>query len=137
VDLVRGHAQFIADTVGIRTLRLVEAARIMGFVPRVVEQLSTVKESLAYHMLVGNAVPVETFGAIIIAMVEMWQAVRTMTESSSAEVVDVEVQIFSADWHGDEALPDLVLVLSLVSWRCLPVTRIWQLLFLHYRNNAS
>jgi hypothetical protein len=80
---------------------MVEAARIMGFVPRVVEQLSTVKESLAFHM-VGNAVPVETFGAIIAAMVEMWQIARTMTESSSAEVVDVEVQSFSVDWHGDE-----------------------------------
>jgi hypothetical protein len=34
-------------------------------------------------------------------------------------------------------LPDLVLVLGLVSWRCLPVTRIWPLLFLHYRDNAK
>jgi hypothetical protein len=30
-------------------------------------------------------------------------------------------------------LPDLALVLSLVSWRCLPVTRIWQLLSLHWQ----
>ena len=66
------HAQFITDKVGVRTFRLVEAARIMGFVPRVVDQLSTVKESLAFHM-VGNAVPVETLGAIIGAMVEMWR----------------------------------------------------------------
>ena len=86
---------------GIRTLRLVEEARIMGFVPRVVEQLSTVKESLAFHM-VGNAVPVETFGAILRAMVEMWKAMRTMTESSSAEAVEVEMQSFCVDWHGDE-----------------------------------
>jgi hypothetical protein len=64
------HAQFIADKVEVRTLRLVEAARIIGFVPRVVDQLSTVKESLAFHM-VGSAVPVETFGAITKAMVMM------------------------------------------------------------------
>jgi hypothetical protein len=36
-----------------------------------------------------------------------------------------------------EALPDLVLVLPPVVSCCLPVTRIWQLLFLHYRDNAK
>jgi hypothetical protein len=45
--------------------------------------------------MAGNAVPVETFGAIIAAMVEMWQTSRTMTESGSAEVVGVEVQSFT------------------------------------------
>jgi hypothetical protein len=35
------HAQFIADKVGVRTFRLVEAARIMGFVPRLVDQIGT------------------------------------------------------------------------------------------------
>jgi hypothetical protein len=35
------------------------------------------------------------------------------------------------------ALPDLVLVLSPLGFCCLPVTRIWQLLFLHYRDNAK
>jgi hypothetical protein len=45
--------------------------------------------------------------------------------------------IFRDTGPSSEALPDLALVLGLVSWRCLPVTRIWQLLFLHYRDNAK
>jgi hypothetical protein len=72
----------------------------MGFVPRLVDQLSTVKESLAFHM-VGNAVPVETLGAIIGAMVKMWLRGRVGTsESSGAEVVAAEVESFRVDWHG-------------------------------------
>jgi hypothetical protein len=35
------------------------------------------------------------------------------------------------------ALPDLALVLVPVVFCCLPVTRIWQLLFLHWRANAK
>jgi hypothetical protein len=35
------------------------------------------------------------------------------------------------------ALPDLGLVLGPFIFYCLPVTRIWPLLFLHYRDNAK
>jgi hypothetical protein len=35
------------------------------------------------------------------------------------------------------ALPDLVLVLAPIVFCYLPVTRIWPLLFLHYRDNAK
>jgi hypothetical protein len=43
----------------------------MGMIPRIVDQLSMAKESLAFH-IVGNSVPVETTGSILGKMVEMW-----------------------------------------------------------------
>jgi hypothetical protein len=58
------HTQFITDKAGIRVMRMEEAARVTGCLPRVVEQFSTIKESLAMRM-VGNMVPVEPIGAIL------------------------------------------------------------------------
>jgi hypothetical protein len=48
------NGQFITDKVGIRTFRVTEAARIHDFLPRVVDQLSTLRESFAFK-LIGNS----------------------------------------------------------------------------------
>jgi hypothetical protein len=45
--------------------------------------------------------------------------------------------IFGYPSESSGALPDLALVLSLVSWRCLPVTRISAPPNLRWRANAS
>jgi hypothetical protein len=55
-----------------RVLRMDEAARVTGCLPRVVEQFSTIKESLAMRM-VGNMVPVEPIGAILDEMVKQYE----------------------------------------------------------------
>jgi hypothetical protein len=67
------HTQFITDNEGVRILRMQEAARIMGCLPRVIDQLSTIKESLAFRMI-GNMVPTEPIGETLDKMVKTWQA---------------------------------------------------------------
>ena len=69
------HTQFITDNEGVRLLRMQEAARIMGCLPRVIDQLSTIKESLAFRMI-GNMVPTEAIGGTLDKMVKEWQARR-------------------------------------------------------------
>ena len=72
------HTQFITDKAGIRVMRMEEAARVTGCLPRVVEQFSTIKESLAMRM-VGNMVPVEPIGAILGKMVEQYEQLKLHT----------------------------------------------------------
>jgi site-specific DNA-cytosine methylase len=66
------HTQFITDKAGIRVVRIKDAARVTGCLPRVVEQLSTIKESLAMRMA-GNMAPVEPIGAILGEMAEQYE----------------------------------------------------------------
>jgi hypothetical protein len=72
----------------------------MGFIPRVVDQLSMVKESLAFH-IVGNSVPVETMGAILGKMVAMWaktlRAVIEVCEAARVTKEDIREQWISVD----------------------------------------
>jgi site-specific DNA-cytosine methylase len=113
-----GHTQFITDKAGIRILRLVEAARVTGMIPCIVDQLSMVKESLAFH-IVGNSVPVETMGAILGRMVEMWlehciqraaievsETARVVKAESSEKWIDVGLKDARAKqaWYPGAAL---------------------------------
>jgi hypothetical protein len=63
---------YITDKAGIRVMRMEEAVRVTGCLPRVVEQFSAIRESLAMRM-VGNMVPVEPIGAILGEMVEQYE----------------------------------------------------------------
>ena len=58
------HTQLITDKVGIRCASVPEAARIHGMIPRAVNELSTVTETLAFSVT-GNSIPVDTIGAIL------------------------------------------------------------------------
>jgi site-specific DNA-cytosine methylase len=64
------NGQFITDKVGIRTLRATEAARIHNFLPRVVDQLSALRESFAFK-LIGNSVPVLPLARTLKKMVKL------------------------------------------------------------------
>jgi hypothetical protein len=73
----------------------------MGFIPRVVDQLSMVKESLAFHN-VGNSVPVEALGAILGKMVAMWaRTPRAEIEVCEAERATKEDR--SGQWIGADS----------------------------------
>ena len=64
------NGQFITDKVGIRTFRATAVARIHDFLPRVVDQLSTLRESFAFK-LIGNSVPVFPLARILQKMVAL------------------------------------------------------------------
>ena len=64
------NGQFITDKVGIRTFRATEAARVHNFLPRIVDQLSALRESFAFK-LIGNSVPVLPLARILQKMVAM------------------------------------------------------------------
>ena len=67
------NGQFITDKVGIRTFRATEAARVHNFLPRIVDQLSALRESFAFK-LIGNSVPVRPLARILEKMVQLYRA---------------------------------------------------------------
>jgi len=67
------NGQFVTDKVGIRTFRATEAARIHNFLPRIVDQLSALRESFAFK-LIGNSVHVLPLARILEKMVKLCKA---------------------------------------------------------------